>query len=177
MPVGMISTPCLSNRWLPFAFGILGDPNTYPFRDSPCTSHRSMRLFFHRVWIALNESLSDTQTGIAVGMVAHLARLAKTECSAEGIALHRFSLVVANDGDLAAMTFSTRVARVDAAGDDPHLPRLVLRVAENAPFHEVRRVSYSLGGYTCPALVAGYQDARRREYELGAAARTGQCGR
>src|SRR5215472_17154452 len=138
MPVSMISTPGLSNRWLPFAFGILGDPNTCPFRDSPYTSHRSMRLFFPRFLIALNESLSDTQTGIAVGMVAHLALRAQAERGTRSVALLRFSLVVANDGGLAAMAFSTRVARVHAAGDDAAcIPRLIFRVAEDAPLHPV----------------------------------------
>lgn len=138
MPVGMISTPCLSNRWLPEAFGILGDPNTYPFRDSPYTSHRSMRLFFQRFLRALNESLSDTQTGIAVGMVAHLALWAQAERGARSVALHRFSLVVANDVCVAAMAFSTRVARVHAAGDNtPCVPRLIFAIAEDAAFHPV----------------------------------------
>jgi len=139
MPVGMISTPCLSNRWLPFAFGILGDPNTYPFRDSPYTSHRSMRLFFQRFLIALNASLSDTQTGIAVGMVAHLALRAQAERGARSVALHRFSLVVANDVCVAAMAFSTRVARVHAAGDNtPCVPCLIFAIAEDAAFHPCR---------------------------------------
>ena len=138
MPVGMISTPCLSKRWLPFAFGILGDPNTCPLRDSPYTSHRSMRLFFQRFLRALNESLSDTQTGIAVGMVAHLALRAQAERGARSVALHGFSLVVANDGGLAAMAFATRVVRVDAAGDHcTCVPRLIFRVAEDAAFHPV----------------------------------------
>src|SRR5215469_8849867 len=178
MPVGMISTPCLSNRWLPFAFGILGDPNTCPFRDSPYTSHRSMRLFFHGFLIALNESLSDTQTGIAVGMVAHLALRAQAERGARSVALHRFSLVVANDVGVAAMAFSTRVARVHAAGDQtPGVPRLIFAIAEDAAFHEVRRVSYCSGANTCPFRAGDCPDAQRQACSPHVLARTGQCER
>jgi hypothetical protein len=85
-----------------------------------------------------DQALSDTDTGIAVGMIAHLALWAETERGAGGVAFHRVSLRIANDSSVTAMAFSARIARIDTAGDDAAcIPGFVLCVAENAPFHPV----------------------------------------
>ena len=70
MPVAL-SMPREVGRWPVFAFGILGERNTCLFRDPPCTSHRSMRLFLEWFLSAGDEPLSDHQTGIAIRMALH----------------------------------------------------------------------------------------------------------
>src|SRR6266496_2706434 len=56
MPVA-VSMPCEIGRWPGFAFGVLGESNTCLFRDPPCTSHRSMRLFLEGRLRAGNDPL------------------------------------------------------------------------------------------------------------------------
>src|SRR5260221_2575094 len=95
-------------------------------------------------------------TGSAVGIIADLALWARSESGAGGVAYHRVSLIIANDSSVTAMAFSARIARIDTAGDDAAcIPGFVLCVAENAPFHEVRRVWYCYGANTCPSPLAG----------------------
>ena len=138
MPVGLISAPGRRDRWSHLAFGILGDPNTCLFRVSAGTSHSSRRLFFLRFLRTFDQALSDTQTGIAVGMIAHLALWAETERGSRGVAFHRLSLVVANDSGVTAMAFSARIARIHPARDDAAcIPRLILAVPEDAALHPV----------------------------------------
>ena len=97
-----------------------------------------MRLFLQRFLRTLDQALSDSQTGISVGMIAHLALWAETERGTGGVAFHRVSLVIANDSSVTAMAFAARMARIDTAGDDAAcMPGFVLCVAENAPFHPV----------------------------------------
>ena len=97
-----------------------------------------MRLFLQRFLGALSQALPDSQTGIAVGMVAHLALWAQAKRRAGRVSLNRLALIVANDGRVTAMAFPARIARIDAARDDTTcIPRLVLRVLEDAPFHPV----------------------------------------
>ena len=97
-----------------------------------------MRLFLLRVFVALNEPLSDTYAGIAVGVAAILALWADAERSARSIALLGLSRLVANDRRVAAMTFSARIGRVHPARDDAtSIPRLIFAVPEDAPLHPV----------------------------------------
>jgi hypothetical protein len=97
-----------------------------------------MRLFLQRFLVALEQALPDSQAGIPVGMVARLALWAQAKRRAGRVSLNRLALIVANDGRMTAMAFPARIARIDAAGDDTTcIPRLVLRVLENAPFHPV----------------------------------------
>lgn len=97
-----------------------------------------MRLFFEGFSIALKQALTDLETGIAVGVSAHLALWADDQSSAGSIARFWLSLIVANDSGVAAMTVSAAIARIDPAGDDATcIPRLIFAVAENAPFHPV----------------------------------------
>ncbi len=97
-----------------------------------------MRLFLQRFLVALDQALPDSQTGIPVGMVAHLALWAQAKRRTGRVSLNRLALIVANDGRVTAMAFPARIARIDAARDDTTcIPRLVLRVLENAPFHPV----------------------------------------
>ena len=97
-----------------------------------------MRLFLQRCLRPLDQALSDSQTGIAVGMVAHLAVWAQAQRRAGGVSLNRLALIIANDGRVTAMAFPARIARIDAARDETTcIPRLVLCVAENAALHPV----------------------------------------
>src|SRR5215467_2811570 len=97
-----------------------------------------MRLFLHRVLITFKQALSNTQAGISVGMITQLALGTQAKRRARGIALKRLALVVANDGGLATMACSARIARVHTACDDTVcIPRLIFAVAENATFHPV----------------------------------------
>ena len=88
-----------------------------------------MRLFLLRFLRTGNQALPDTQTGIAVGVSAHLALLAVDQGSAGGVAFQGLPLVVANDGGVTAMTFSARIARIHPARDDAAcIPRLIFAV-------------------------------------------------
>src|SRR5436305_297164 len=111
MPIllrGAMRVPCSMpgrvGRWPTLAFGVLGAGNTCLFRDSASTSASSMRLFFERFLRARNYALSDNKTGIAVGMIAHPARLAQHEGSARGIASFRLTGSIAADQTMAAVT-------------------------------------------------------------------------
>ena len=85
-----------------------------------------MRLFLQRCLRTLDQALSDSQTGISVGMVAHLAVWAQAEGRAGRVSLNRLALIVANDGRVTAMAFPARIARIEAARDETTcLPRLV----------------------------------------------------
>ena len=145
-----VSMPCLVGRWPILAFGILGAGNTCLFRDSASTSENSMRLFFAWCLRALKQALSDTHTGIPIGMIAHLARLAHHQRSTRGIALLRLAGIVAHDQAMAAVTLSTGVARIDAGGDDLMLPCLILAIAENAALHPVG--AFAVAPARIPAL-------------------------
>jgi hypothetical protein len=95
-----------------------------------------MRLFLLRVLRTGNQALPGTQTGIAVGVSAHLALLAVDQGSAVGVAFHGLSLVIANDRGVATMTFSARIARIHPARDDAAcIPRLIFAVPEYAALH------------------------------------------
>ena len=96
-----------------------------------------MRLFFERFLRARNQALTDTQTGIPIGMIAHAARLAQHQSSTRGIARGRLASIVAHDQAMTAMTFSTGIVWIHAAGDDLLVPRLIPGIPENTPLHPV----------------------------------------
>ncbi len=97
-----------------------------------------MRLFLLRFLRTGKQALPNTQTGIAIGVSAHLALWAVDQGSARGVAFPRLPLGVANDSDMAAVAFSARIARIDPAGDDAAgIPRLIFAVPEDAPLHPV----------------------------------------
>src|SRR5579859_5691495 len=86
-----VSMPGRRERWSHLAFGVLGAGNTCLFRDSASTSENSMRLFFERFLRALKQALTDTQTGIPIGMIAHLARLAQHQRGSHGVPFYRLA--------------------------------------------------------------------------------------
>src|SRR5438034_2704865 len=131
----VVSMPGIRERWSLFAFGILGEGNTCGFLHPPCTSHRSRRLFLERFLIAGNEPLPNDQTGISIGISAHLTLLAEAKRSARGISLDGLPLSIANDQAMASSTFSGRITRVDAGGQDTQVPRLVFGEVEDPPLH------------------------------------------
>jgi hypothetical protein len=96
-----------------------------------------MRLFFEEFLIALKQALTDTQTGIPIGMIAQLARLAQDQRGTWSIALNWLADIVAHDQAMAVMTLSTGIARVHTGGDDFMLPCLILAIAEDAALHPV----------------------------------------
>ena len=86
-----------------------------------------MRLFLQRCLRALDQALSDSQAGISVGVVAHLALWAEAEGGAGSIALLGLSLDIAHDQAMTTMTFPARIARIHTGRDDTaYIPRLVL---------------------------------------------------
>ena len=135
------SMPSFRNRWLLFPSGVLGTENTFHFRGPLSTRLRSLRLFlwFFLLWcflIASQESLTDLEAGVAVGMAAHLALWTDDQRRTYLIALLGLPLRITNDLRTATGAFPASLLRVDPAGDNPGLvPRLILAVAENAPFH------------------------------------------
>src|SRR5258708_23600961 len=66
------SMPCLRKRWFLFAFGHLGGGYTCRFHHPLCTQ-RSLRLFLEWFLIPCDETLTDHQTRISIGMALHLA--------------------------------------------------------------------------------------------------------
>src|SRR5579859_3743772 len=132
-----VSLPCIRDRWSLFAFGILGAGNTCLFRDSASTSVSSLRLFFERFLRALPQALSDLETGIAVGVTAHLALWAQDQGRTRGITFFKLPLCVADKQPMTAVTLSTGIARVDTAGNDLLLPRLIPGILENTALHPV----------------------------------------
>ena len=97
-----------------------------------------MRLFLQRGLRTLDQALPDSQAGISVGMVAHLALWAEAEGGAGSIALLGLSLVVAHDQAMTTMALPARIARIHTGRDDTaSIPRLVLCVAEHAALHPV----------------------------------------
>jgi hypothetical protein len=86
---------------------------------------------------ALKQALSDPETGIAVGMIAHLALWAQDKRGSYGVPLLRLASMVAHDQAMAAMTFSTRITRIHPARDDSQVPRLIPGIAEDAALHLV----------------------------------------
>src|SRR6266849_3352061 len=133
MPVAG-SMPGERKGWFFFAFGIVGASHSCVFRLPLGLRPRSARLFL-RLLRAGDETLSDHQTGIAIRIATHATRWTPHEGGARGIAFYRLPLGIANYLGTAPGTLPAGVARIDAAGDDPHLPRLVFGVLEDAPLH------------------------------------------
>src|SRR5260370_140337 len=127
--------PGIRGRWSVFAFGFLGDGNTCGFLHPPCTSHRSMRLFLERFLAADNEPLPNDQTGISIGISAHLTLLTEAKRCARAIAFDGLPLGIANDQAMAASAFSGRIAGVHPAGNHPQVPCLVFGEVEDPPLH------------------------------------------
>ena len=80
--------------------------------------------------------MADHKTGVAVGMPAHLARGTHDQGCASLIPFLGLPLRITNELSTATGAFPAGVLRIDPAGDDTGLvPRLVLAIAEDAPFH------------------------------------------
>src|SRR6266516_6995651 len=116
-----LSSPCrASERDGPFLrLACLREGNTCGFLHPPCTSHRSMRLFLERFLAADNEPLPNDQTGISIGIAAHLTLLTEAKRCARGIAYDGLPLGIANDQAMAASACSGRIAGVHPAGNHP----------------------------------------------------------
>src|SRR6266705_2436912 len=140
----VVSMPGIRERWSLFAFGFLGEGNTCGFLHPPCTSHRSMRLFLERVEASDNEPLPNDQTGISMGISAHLTLLTEAKRCARAIAFDGLPMGIANDQAMAAGAFSGRIARVHPAGNQPHqMGNMLICVSDLAP--EVGIVRFILG--------------------------------
>jgi hypothetical protein len=85
--------------------------------------------------ISCDESLSDDDARIPIGMAAQVALFAEHERRTGGIALFLLRLSIAHNEGMAACALPARVARTHATGDDTRMPRLVCGVLEDAPFH------------------------------------------
>ena len=94
-----------------------------------------MRLFLERVLAADNEPLPNDQTGISIGISAHLTLLTEAKRCARGIALDGLPLGIANDQAMAASAFSGRIAGVHPASNHPQVPCLVFGEVEDPPLH------------------------------------------
>src|SRR5947209_1934105 len=115
-------------KWPPSAFGCLGEWNTSLFRGPP-RKRGSSRLF---LWlVAGKEPLPNVDTGVAIGIAAHITRGAEHQWRARSIARGRLSLAVPRDLRFTVGALAARIAWIHPAGDDPFSPRLVLTVAED----------------------------------------------
>src|SRR2546428_13767359 len=65
-----ICMPGFRKRWFLFTFGVLADGNTCRFL-CPLYKGRSWRLSLEWVLIAFHQTLTDDQTGIAIGIALH----------------------------------------------------------------------------------------------------------
>lgn len=130
------SMPCRVGRWPSAAFGSLGVGNTCRFHDPlSCLQKRSRRLFLSDFLSACDEALTDHQTGVAIGIPAHVACLAQHKRRARGIPLGGLPVLVADHEPMTLGTFSTGVAGIDATSDDRLRPCLVFGVPEDASLH------------------------------------------
>jgi hypothetical protein len=105
---------------------------------SASTSVSSLRLSFEWFLVTRQETLADHEAGIAISVASHRTRRAEAERRAWSVALDRLPFGVTYDEGVTAMAFSGRVARVDSAGEDLSVPRFILGVLENPPFHPER---------------------------------------
>src|SRR5713101_2786815 len=96
-----------------------------------------MRFFLERSLIAGDEPLTDDQTGITICVPLHPAVRAAYQGCARGIAFCSLPSIVANHETMTAVTFPARIGRVDSAGNDPDVPRLVFGVIEDTSLHPV----------------------------------------
>jgi hypothetical protein len=97
-----------------------------------------MRLFFERFCIALKQALSDPETGIPVCVPSHLTVLTEHQAGTSCIAFYRTSSIIAHHQAMTAVTLTTGVARIHAAGDHAAgILRLIFARAENAALHLV----------------------------------------
>ena len=94
-----------------------------------------MRLFLERFLAADNEPLPNDETGISIGISAHLTLLTEAKRCARGKAYDGLPLGIANDQAMAASAFSGRIARVHPAGNHPQVPCLVFGEVEDPPLH------------------------------------------
>jgi hypothetical protein len=134
MPVA-VSMPREVGRWPTFAFGVLGERNTCLFRDPPCTSHGSRRLFLAWFLSTGDEPLSEKQTGITMRMALHPTPLTENQRSTLRKPLCRLPLMRACHQRVTTSTLSTGVARVDPTGDDLLVPCLRFGRGEDASLH------------------------------------------
>jgi hypothetical protein len=94
-----------------------------------------MRPFLEGFEASDNEPLPNDQTGISIGISAHLTLLTEAKRRARGISLDGVPLGIANDQAMATSTFSGRMVRVDAGSQDTQVPRLVFGEIEDPPLH------------------------------------------
>lgn len=145
-----VSMPFEKERWSLLVFGVLGDDTTCYFH-SPLCSQRSGRLFLRDVLVACDQTLTDHETGIAVGVPLHSARWTQNQRRTRGIPFCWLSCLIANDQGMAARTLATRISWIDAARDDPFIPCLVLGILEDASLHP--EGAFALAATTILALL------------------------
>src|SRR6266567_1762304 len=79
--------------------------------------------------------------------------------------------MIAHDQTLAAVTLSGCIARIDAGGDNPLVPRLIAGIPENAAFHPVS--AFGVATTRVPALF-GHKIAQVLENEDACSMRGGE---
>jgi len=111
-----ICMPRWRKRWFLFTFGVLADGNTCRFL-CPLYKQRSGRLSPEWVVIAFNQTLTDDQTGIAIGISLHATLRTEDQRDTRGIALRRLPLFVASHQAMATSTLSAGVSWVDPTAE------------------------------------------------------------
>src|SRR2546425_5781502 len=129
----VVCMPCGKSRWLFFAFGVLADDHTCVFRHPFC-KQRSERLF---LVIPRDETASDHQTGIPIGIASHAALRTEHERRSRSISFCWCARLIPSHQVMATRAFSTGIARIDSAGDDSFIPCLVFGVLEDASLHPI----------------------------------------
>src|SRR2546428_1582383 len=130
----VISMPGRSDRWSFFAFGVLGNHNTWNFR-SPLCCQRSGRLFLGCFLIACNQTLTDNQTRIAIRIAPHATPLTEHQGRTVGISLCWLRDLIPSHQTMATSTFSTSISWADPAGENAFVIRFVFGVLEDASLH------------------------------------------
>ena len=141
-----VCMPCAWNRCSFCTFDFLANDNTCVFRPplwrqsrrliSCVCQQRSWRLFLNCLFLVTSHQTSaDVETGIPVGISTHRTCWTKHQGRTGGIPFLQLPLRITSNKALATSTFPTGLPGTHSTRDDPFVPRLVLRVFEDAPLH------------------------------------------
>lgn len=141
-----VCMPCAWDRWSFCTFDFLANDNTCVFRPplwrqsrrliSCFCQQRSWRLFLNCLFLVTShQTVADVETGIAVGISTHRTCWTKHQRRTGRIPFLQVPRPITSNKALVTGTLPTAIVGTHSTRDDPFVPRLVLRVSEDAPLH------------------------------------------
>src|SRR6266516_2682565 len=119
------------------ASGFLGTTNTSRFHGPLCMQKR-LRLFLLLDMITSNQTFSNDNSGISIGIPPHLALWAVHQRGTSGVSFRWFACIIASNEGTTTSTLSTSISRTHTTCHDSLVPRLVLAVLEDLSPEPVR---------------------------------------